>query len=41
MVGGKIPLGTGVHYNPSIVPTDEISIETAGTFVLHLGGQTV
>lgn len=36
--GGKIPLGTGYHYNPNVAPTSEISIETAGgTYVIHEG----
>lgn len=39
--GGKIPLTEGVHYNPNVVPTDEISIETTGTFVVHIAGQTL
>lgn len=39
--GGKIPLSEGTHYNPNVVPTDEISIETTGTFVVHIAGQTL
>lgn len=36
--GGKIPLKEGAHYNPPIVPTSEIDIEsTTGTFVIHEG----
>ncbi len=36
--GGKIPLGTGYHYAPSLAPTSEISIESVGgTYVIHEG----
>lgn len=36
--GGKIPLEEGMHYIPPCIPLDKISIETAGTFVLHTSG---
>ena len=39
--GGKIPLGEGVYYSPSIVPTDKVTIETTGTFVVHTAGQAL
>lgn len=39
--GGKIPLAEGVHYIPSIAPTDEIVIESTGTYVIHIAGQNV
>lgn len=39
--GGKIPLGEGFHYIPPVVPTDEIMIETTGTFIIHTAGETL
>lgn len=39
--GGKIPLGTGIHYIPPVSPTDEIVIESTGTYVIHIAGQTI
>lgn len=39
--GGKIPLDTGVHYIPPIVPIDEITIESTGTYVIHIAGQII
>lgn len=39
--GGKIPLAEGVHYIPPIVPTDEIVIESVGTYVIHTAGETL
>lgn len=36
--GGKIPLGTGVIYEPTVAPTSEISIESVGgTYIIHEG----
>ena len=34
---GEIPLGIGDHYAPTIAPTGEIVIGTAGSFVVHMG----
>lgn len=39
--GGKIPLDEGVHYIPPAVPTDKIIIESTGTYVIHIAGQTL
>lgn len=39
--GGKIPLAEGVHYIPPVVPTDEITIESTGTYVIHIAGETL
>ena len=36
--GGKIPLATGGSYLPQTAPTGEVTIETTGTYVLHLAG---
>ena len=35
--GGLIPLTTGAHYAPYLAPTAEISIVSAGTYVIHEG----
>lgn len=35
--GGAIPLAEGGHYCPYVCPLSEISVVTAGTFVVHWG----
>jgi len=35
--GGKLPLAAGDHYAPNVAPIGEISVETAGTFIVHMG----
>lgn len=33
--GAGIPLGDGFHYSPGIIPSNEITVTTAGTYVVH------
>jgi hypothetical protein len=35
--GGKIPLAEGYVLEPNVCPISEISIETVGTYVIHMG----
>lgn len=35
--GGKIPLAQGIHYEPYVTPTGEVSIESTGTYVVCQG----
>jgi hypothetical protein len=35
--GGKIPLATGYVLEPQVCPLSEISIESTGTYIVHMG----
>lgn len=37
--GGKIPLEEGMHYIPPCIPIGEISIETTGTYIIHVSDE--
>ncbi len=37
--GGEIPMIQGGHYNPPIVADTEITVTTAGTYVVHTNKQ--
>ena len=34
---GDLPLAIGVHYEPYVCPTGEITVTTAGTYIIVMG----